>query len=168
MGRDLLEAAPAVVGSSNEELLRLLSEQNDYLQDIAVYLRRQNADVLTSTIVKSTNQFNNALTDNNCHEVVFQVGGKPVEVYKILAYSTYDGTIALSLLSMASIKDGIQFGIGDVLNLDTPTHSVYIMTADDVSTVPINVNGPSAAAGSFYIYGFTIPDWDKIRQAIRS
>lgn len=167
--RDFLDKAPAVVGSSNEELLRLMAEQNDYLQNIALYLRRQNADVLTSAVVKNTNQFTNGISDNNCHEVVFQVGGKPVEIYHLIAFSTWENTVALSVLSMSKIQDGIPFASGDVYDLSIPTHSVYIMTAADVSTNNLIVNGPAPSAiGGFYLYGYTIPDWDRIRGAIRS
>jgi hypothetical protein len=162
--RDFLERAPGVVGSTNDELLKLMAEQNDYLQDIALYLRRQNADVLASAVVKSTDQLTNTITDTNCHEVVFEVGGKPVEIFNLLAFSTFAGNASLSVVSMSRLSDGIGFVNGDVYNFDIPTYSVYLMADGTMS-----VNGPAnVETGGFYLYGYTIPDWDRIRGAIRS
>lgn len=172
--RDFLEKSPGVVGSSAEELAQLLREQNDYMQDIALYLRQLNADVLASAILKNSNQFNNALTDTNDHEVVFQVGGKPVEIHKLLAFSTCTTgaaviPVSLSLLSMNHVLDGIPLTTAP-LWLDIHTHSVHVRTNDaNIATDNLKLNGPADAThGGIYLYGFTIPDWDKIRGALRS
>jgi len=166
--RDFLNAGPATpAGSSNETLLRLMAEQNNYMAEIAMFLRRQNADVLASAVVKGTSQLTNAITDNNSHEVVFEVGGKPVEIYNLLAFSTWDGTVAMSVHSLSKIFDGIPFAAGDVYNFAIPTHSVHIMVLDSVAVNPLIVNGPSGPAGGFFLYGYTIPDWDRLRGTIR-
>ncbi len=171
--RDILEA-PAVVGSDMGELARLLGLQNDYLQDIAIYLRRQNADVLCSTVVKGTSQLTNAIGDTNSHEVVFEVGGKPAEIYHLIAFSTWGHTVGLSVLSMANINDGIPLAYGDVYDLSVPTNSVYIMAPSATLVAPLIVNGPTnpaageESAGGLFLYGYTIPDWDRIRNATRS
>lgn len=172
--RDFLERSPGVVGSSTEELANLLREQNDYMANIALYLRQLNADVLTSAIVKNTNQFTNGIIDTNDHEVVFQVGGKPVEIHKLVAFSTFTTgaaviPVSLSLLSMNGILDGIPLTPTPLI-LDIHTHSVHLRTNyASIATVPLVVNGPAnATQGGAYLYGFTIPDWDKIRGAIRS
>ena len=169
MRRDLLTADPAVPeGGTLSQSNSLLVEQAEYLAEIAMYLRRQNADVLATAVVKSTSQLSNAIYDNYCHEVVFEVGGKPVEIFNLLAYSTVDGAISMSVLSMSKYTDGIPFGLGDVYNFDIPTNSVYIMTTIDVSTTPLIVNGPANSIGGFYLYGYTTPDWDRLRGSLRS
>jgi hypothetical protein len=168
--RDFLERAPGVVGSTSDELLRLMAEQNDYLQDIALYLRRQNADVLCSAVVKSTSQLDNSIRDANSHEVVFEVGGKPVEIFHLLAFSTWGHTVGLSVLSLAAVTDGIPLASGDVYDLSVPTYSVFVMAPNAALNAPLIVNGPSpnADTGGLFLYGYTVPDWDRIRNAIRS
>ena len=172
--RDFLEKSPGVVGSSTEELTALLREQTNYMADIALYLRQLNADVLASAIVKNTNQFTNGIIDNNNHEVVFQVGGKPVEIHRLLAFNTFFASdaplpVSLSVLSMNNIKDGVPVTTTPFM-WEIHTHSVHVITNYvDIATVPLVVNGPADAThGGLYLYGFTIPDWDRIRGSIRS
>jgi hypothetical protein len=170
MGRDFLGSKPAEpTGSNPDQLLRLMSQQSNYLDEISVYLRRQNADVLCSAVVRGTSQLSNTITDNKCHEIVFEVGGKPVEVYKLLIFSTLDGVIAVSPLSMATIRDGIQLPLntGVPLVLEIGLHSLWVITAVDLSANPLVVNGPAGTPGGLFVYGFTAPDWDKIRNSIR-
>jgi len=171
--RDFLERAPAVVGSSNEEMIALLREQNDYMQDIALYLRQLNADVLATAIVLSSDQFTIAITDTNSHEVKFQVGGKPVEIHKLLAFNTFNSgsaaiAVSLSVQSLSKVADGVPVTTTPFW-WDIHTHSVFVRTAyDGLSTHPLVVNGPSDSFGGLFLYGFTIPDWDRIRGAMRS
>lgn len=170
MTRDFLSGNPADPGdlSGAERDQLLMHQQTNYLAEIANYLRRQNADVLTSAVVRGASQLSNGIADNKCHEIVFEVGGKPVEVYQVLIFSTWDGTIAVSPLSMATIRDGIQLAATDVYNFNIPTSSIWAMTADSVSvSVPLIVNGPAGAGGGLFVYGYTIPDWDRIRESIR-
>ena len=170
MRRDLLVAEPAVAENSSSALSNaLLSEHSDYLQEIAMYLRRQNADVLASAVVKSTSQLTNAITDTNSHEVVFEVGGKPVEIFNLLVFSTWTGTVAMSVQGLSKVNDGIPFAAGDVYNFNIPIHSVFVMSATAAIATPLIVNGPSDTdLGGFFLYGFTIPDWDRIRGSLRS
>lgn len=166
--RDFLERAPGVVGSSNDELLRLMSQQNDYLQDIAIYLRRLTADVLAVPVVKGTSQLSNAITDTNVHEVTFQVGGKPVEIFDLWAFSSYAHNVTLSILSFANDNDGIVFSTGDVLNFGTPIESVWIK-ASALTGGTCSINGPAGIdGGGFFLWPFTIPDYVRVRNAIRS
>ena len=159
--RDFLNAGPSVVtGSTNEFLTKLMAEQSDYLADIALYLRRQNADVLASAVVKGTSQLTNAITDLNSHEVVFQVSGKPVEVYKILVYNTYVNTVYLSVLSMANLYDGIPVVAGASFDFSIPTNSVYLRLAA-IAGASCPINGPADIVnGGFFVYGFTTSDFD--------
>lgn len=170
MQRDLLNASPATpVAGSNAELASLLAEQANYMAEIAMYLRRQNADVLASAVVLGTSQKTNGITDANSHEVVFEVGGKPVEIFNLLAFSTWTGTVAMSVQGLSKVNDGIPFAAGDVYNFNIPTHSVFVMSATAAIATPLIVNGPSASdIGGFFLYGYTIPDWDRIRGSIRS
>jgi hypothetical protein len=167
--RDLLVADPAVAEGSTVALSNaLLMEQSNYLADIAMYLRRQNADVLATAVVKSTSQVTNGITDAYSHEVVFEVGGKPVEIFNLLAFSTWTGTVAMSVVSLSKVNDGIPFAAGDVYNFSIPTFSVFVMSATAAIATPLIVNGPSNTdLGGFFLYGYTIPDWEKLRNDIR-
>lgn len=173
MQRDLLEA-PSVVGSSNAELLRLMAQQNDFLQNIAFEIRKQNPDVLCTAVVKGTgqNKNQNVIVDTRSHEVFFEVGGKPVEIYHLIAFSTYSTEVAFSIQSMSSFHDGIPLSAGDVYDLSVAVKSVYVMSPSSTdSTTPCPVNGPAengeSLVGGIFLYGFTIPDYDRVRNAIR-
>ena len=169
MQRDLLNASPATpVAGSNAELAALMAEQADYLADIALGIRKLNPDVLCSAVVKGTSQVTNAITDLNCHEVMFELGGKPVEVYKIFAFNTYANTMYMNVLSMSSIKDGIPIATGGSLEFGIPVNSFYLMlSALTAGSCP--VNGPTTSdVGGIFIYGFTIPDYDRVRGSRRS
>src|ERR1035437_1492549 len=166
--RDLLVADPAVAeGSSNALSTVLLAEQSDWLQDIALSLRKQNPDVLCSAVVHGTSQLRNAISDTNDHEVSFEVGGKPSMIYSLMAFSTYTQTVTLSILSTANALDGIPMVAGDTVILPLNISSVYLRVntlAGGVSPVPCPINGPAdATQGGFFIYGSTIPDYDRIR-----
>ena len=165
--RDLLVAEPAVAEGSSVALSNaLLLEQSNYLAEIAMYLRRQNADVLASAVVKSTSQLTNGITDAFSHEVVFEVGGKPVEIFNLLVFSTWTGVVAMSVQDLSKVNDGIPFAAGDVYNFNIPTHSVFVMSATAAIATPLLINGPSNAdLGGFFLYGYTIPDWDRVRGA---
>ncbi len=164
MQRDLLTANPAVAeGSSSAMQNALLLEQSDLLADIALAMRKQTPDVLCTTVVKGTSQVTNAITDLNCHEVMFELGGKPVEVYKILLYNTYTNPMYWSILSMSKINDGIPVTSGTSMEYGIPTHSIFMMIGT-LSGTNCPVNGPTATnVGGIFVYGFTIPDYDRIR-----
>lgn len=166
--RDFLEDAPTVIGGSQARLMQLMSLQNDYLQEIAIHLRRQNSDVLTTTLVKGTSQLTNALTDTKSHEINFLLGGKPVEIYRLLIFSTYTQSITFSPLSLANVKDGIVLTATSApLSLLLPTHSLWVQ-ATSLAGGTCSVNGPADSTnGGLFIYGFTIPDFERIRSAVR-
>jgi hypothetical protein len=167
--KDFLEASPNAVGSNQDELARLMAEQVDYLADIALAMKRLTADVLTFAVVKGTSQLNNAIVDTGSHQVRFELAGKPVSIYKLLVFSTYDQTITLSFENQPSPKDGMVFTASTPpLYLPLTLETLYIQaTALSASLLPIN--GPvDLTHGGFYIYGFTIPDYYRVRGAIRS
>lgn len=169
MTRDFLEADPSSPGVLSRSELESLSifKQTDYLEEITRLIRKQNADVLATAVVKGTSQLSNAITDLNSHEVMFEVGGKPVEVYKIFAFSTYLTQVSLSLRSLANVNDGIPLLTGASLEFNIPTNSVHIMVSALSGTSCI-VNGPANVTnGGFFLYGFTVPDWDHIRNSVR-
>jgi hypothetical protein len=175
MQRDLLTANPAVAeGSTNAIQNSLLIEQSDYLQQIALELRKLNADVLCSAVVLGTSQLSNAITDTNVHEVSFEVGGKPVSIYKLLAFSTYKSDAAalpiiLSVLSLASGGlDGFYVpavsGTVQPLQMPISVRSVWVQIPTLSAANTCAVNGPADSThGGLYLYGFTIPDYDRIR-----
>lgn len=169
MTRDFLEAnPPAVVSGSTDALARILTEQNDYLADIALYLRRQNADVLTTAVVKGASQQTNAITDLNSHEVFFEIGGKPVQIYRLFAFSTYVNKVAMSLLSLANVNDGIPFTAGVALDFPFHTNSVHLMVSTLAGTSCV-INGPANSTnGGFFLYGFTVPDYSRFQGSSRS
>jgi hypothetical protein len=175
MARDLLTANPAVPeGGSLSQSNSLLQEQTDWLREIAFELRKSpNADVLCSTVVHGTSQLSNAISDTNVHEVSFEVGGKPVSIYKLLAFSTYKAVdaglpITLSILSLANSMDG--FVVPAVSATVAPLfmaitiRSVWVKIPTLASTGTCAVNGPADATyGGLFLYGFTIPDYDRFR-----
>ena len=174
--REFLSESPAVPqGGSTAEQLQLMLEQADHLADIAQYLRRLTADVLCSAVVKHTSQLTNAITDTKSHEIVFELGGKPVEIYQLLTFSTLtsgdaDLPIYMTILSMANAKDGFKVPSGVVPPLMIPlkTHSVYV-TVPTLANNECIVNGPADSTyGGLFVYGFTIPDYDRIRGSMRS
>ena|SRR3990167_7741941 len=159
MTRDFLKADPTP-DMSLDSLASLLERQINYLRDIALSLSKMLPSVLCTSIVKSTSQVSNAIADLNSHEVMFQVGGKPVTIYKLFAFNTYSTTMYLSMLSMSSIKDGIPIAAGGSFEYSIPTDSVHLrLSALDASgTCP--VNGPTdATIGGIFVFGYTIPDY---------
>lgn len=169
--RDFLVTPEVAVGSSPDRLLALMAQQNDLLQDIAQYLRKQVADVLCTVVVeRSGQQGTQSIQDALTHKVWFEVGGKPVPIYSLLAFSTWTGTVNFSILSMGNANDGIPMIAGDVINLNVPIDGgVFVRSATASSGTPLIVNGPADPAnGGLFLYGFTTPDWDRIRGAVRS
>lgn len=170
--RDFLTpTTPQAVSGSQSELLALMAEQNDLLQDIASYLRKQVADVLCTTVITGAGQIGpQKITDLNSHQVRFEVGGKPVPIYSLMAYSTWTGTVAFSILSMGNVNDGIPMIAGDVINLNIPIDGgIWVSSATASIATPLIVNGPSDPTnGGLFLYGFTTPDWDRVRNAVRS
>ena len=162
--RDFLEATPASPGPlTTPEMLALTQRQTDYLAQISSYLQRQSPDILCIPRVKNTNR-DNQIADVNSHEVFFEVGGKPVTIYALLAWSTWTNNVGLSVVSMSKITDGMVMAANDVLNLQIAVSSMYVMAPDATAAAPMGVNSPSDAAnGGFFLYGFTIPEWDKLR-----
>jgi hypothetical protein len=170
MTRDLLEAAPVSPSTgSQSELMELMAQQNDLLANIAMYLRQQNPDILTSTIVHGTSQGYNNIIDLAPHMVHFEVGGKPVQVYQIFAFSSYSEVVTLSIQNMGSAMDGLRFSAGDMMVFPISIENVYIQAEALAASNSLIVNGPAdATEGGFFCFGFTIPDYDRIRGSRRS
>ena len=165
--RDFLEDAPTASGSSRATLMQLMALQNDYLQDIAQSLRIQNSNVLATAVVKGTSQLTNAITDLNSHEVTFQISGKPIQIHKVLLFSTYTPKVTVNIVSPSGVNDGIAFSAGTVLFLPISFNSLWVQAAS-LTGGNLPINGPSGANGGFYLFGWTIPDYSRIRGAIRS
>lgn len=167
--RDFLTAPAAAEGSGILPLAALMAEQNDVLQDIAAYLRRRVPDVLCTAVARGTGS-NNSIVTPNATQVLFEVGGKPVPIFRLLAFSTWTGVLVLSILSMANAKDGIPMVAGTPIVLDIPIDGgVWVSSATASFAQPLIVNGPADPTnGGVFLYGFTIPDYDRIRGGTRS
>src|ERR1035437_1393783 len=120
MSRDFLVAPPTTGGPpSSGELAGLISDQTDVMADIRRELMKQSPEVLTTTVVEGGG--NNAIQQaDKSYKVWFTVGGKPVPIYALLAYSTVADSngiaqVALSPVSMSKFADGIPFHFEDVL-----------------------------------------------------
>jgi hypothetical protein len=158
LARDFLNADPTPGPSPKFDTLRMEAS----LDQIAAYLRRMNPDVLATAIVKGTSQVTNAITDLYSHEVVFQVGGKPVPIYQLLAFSTYTSQVNLSLLSLANAKDGVPVTTTPLL-WNVATGSVHVRLSAITGSDCV-VNGPAHATnGGLFLYGMTISDYDRTR-----
>ncbi len=161
MTRDFLMADPTP--DATIDLPVLITRQTELLAEIASQLRQQNASVLASAVVRGASQLTNQIVDANCHEVWFEVGGKPVTIHSLLAFSTYTTTIGLSVVSMSKVTDGIPIAAGDVLTLPIHTSSIYLMTTG-AGAINLAVNGPSdPITGGIYIYGYAIADYYRER-----
>lgn len=162
MGRDFLAPAPTVqanpVGVS-EDIANAVSAQYDVLLDIRRELMKQNPEVLAVTRVQGNNTI--AAADTTDKRVFFEVGGKAVTIYALWAYSTYDGNVYLSINSMSKANDGLVFAAGDQIYLPLAIDSVHILS-DGANALAVN-DPSNATHGGLFIYGFTIPDFDRDR-----
>lgn len=130
------------------------SQQALLLEDIRRELMKTHPDVLAITRLQGTNVPNG---DDTSKRVFFELGGKPVTVHRILAWTNGNTPVSLSINSMLSVDDGIVVGITPLV-LDISVDSLWIITdgSDDLF-----VNQPNAAEDTVWIYGFTIPDYDR-------
>lgn len=170
MGKDFLEAPDSPPGAPNLlELAGLVNAQIDFLADIRRELMKQHPDVLCTTRVDGGNLIQAA---NTSYRVYFEIGGKPVPVYRTLVYSTIPDVggaaqAAISVNSMSYMDDGIPLheivGEHGWFQTDVVVDSLYIMLAS-VGPPTFTVNGPAVQnSGSLYIYGWTIPDYERRR-----
>ena len=138
-----------------------LSELSHLLRDIRRELYKQNPDVLASVEVQ--NAYLNQIIDVGDHEVRFEVGGKPVPIYSLLAYSTHDVSVFISIKQMSSTADGILLTSGNVLVLPTMIDVIHVRLAS-ISGTGCYVNGPADSThGGLFLHGYTIPDYDRDR-----
>lgn len=163
MGRDFLAPHPSVaqppIGVS-EDYTKAFTLMQATLEDIRRELMKQNPEVLAFTRVQGLNTI--AISDTQSHRVFFEVGGKPVTIYALWAYSTFSGNCYLSINSMATGKDGLVFASGDQVYLPLAVDSVSILS-DGSAALPVNTAG---ASGGLFLYGFTIPDYDRNRSGM--
>lgn len=163
MGRDFLAPAPTAehpYGSSDDPL-NAISGLQAVLIDIRRELMKQNPEVLTTTRVQGSNAIPSG--DTASKRVFFEVGGKPVTVYAIWAFSSFTGNVYLSINSMATGNDGLVFAAGDQVYLPLAVDSIDIL--GDGSNI-LQINTSDATNGGFFIYGWTIPDYDRNRSGL--
>lgn len=128
------------------------------LRDIRRELIKQNPDVLASVVVQ--NAAANVIGDTNNHRVYFQVSGKPVRIYKLVMFSSFDANVIVSVQPTANALDGIVLtNKNAVFELTVPLDDVNVRLASASNNCP--VNGPADSAhGGLFIWGFTIADYD--------
>lgn len=124
-----------------------------YFKQMRDELCKQNPNVLAETVV----QFDVIRTANYNYNVTFQVGGKPVTVYKTYIWSQSAKTIRASIAQMSSASDGFTVS-GTPQLLHVPLTSINLtVTADSV--LGVNVGTSQNTDGSVFVYGFTIPNY---------
>jgi hypothetical protein len=95
--------------------------------------------------------------DTSSKKLTFQLGGKPVTIYRLLCYSTFSGDVAISPASLSSIMDGFSVTAAPAV-LSVALHEIHVLS-DGSADLPLN--GPAGATdGGLYLYGFTIPIFD--------
>lgn len=177
--RDLLSPVAAPYGSENDtgsKLLDHLVTQSRLLEDIAKSLRKLSPNILCTTVVDGAianpaSGIRPYIADTNWHRVRFEVGGKPVEIYRV-AFWTSDlvSSIRLNLESTAVGGGSVTgfFPFSDITNtmpfptiLDVALSEIWIKTANS-GTDPFYVNqAPGNATTSvLWIYGWTVNQFD--------
>lgn len=164
--RDFLRASPT--GPIGNETLTedLLQRQYDAIKSIYKELVKQNPSVLTQAVVQGTNQMGNQqnrVADQIAHEVTFQIGGKPVPIYKLFVVST-NGNQVINLVNPPSTAtDGLDTSADALLYFPVELFHIYVRSTN---ATPFTVNGPELAAeGALFLWGFTtpdplVPDWE--------
>lgn len=153
---DFLEyRSPRQASQDNARDLSLLEQDARNvraLEEIRLELLKVNPDVLATVVVSGTNPI--PLADTDFRRVRFEVGGKPVTIYRLVAYSTFSGVAALSVTSMANINDGMVLGTGPI-TLAMPLSEVYVST-DGTAACPVNLPA-DLTNGAIVLLPFTIP-----------
>lgn len=159
MYRDFLvePEEPKVEGSGDlHPLAEGIAAQAEILSSIHRELLKQNPNVLAVTRVQGSSPI--LAPDVNDHRVFFEVGGKAVEVYSLVIYSTFSGSLAVSPNSMSKLNDGMILSAGDVLVLPITVDSMHVLT-DGTADCPIN-NPSDDTDGALFIYGWTISEFE--------
>lgn len=162
---DLNTPITPAIGSSPSELAALYTEQLDVMRDIRTFLYQSAPDVLTQLVIQNAGFSDLVINDTLKHQAYFQVSGKPVPVYALLVWSTYDKTIAFSPHDMGAPLDGMQ------LTATTPNYPIFIpLTTQNVwiwcptLATPLNVNGNADAThGGLFIQAYTTSDYQPNR-----
>ncbi len=162
MGRDFLAPAPTVQQNPvnvSEDIANAISPLHDVMCDIRRELMKQNPEILAVTKVQGNNTI--ATADTSDHRVFFEVGGKPVTIYALWLYSSFQGNAYFSINSMSKGNDGLVVAAGDQIYLPLAIDSLHVLT-DGSSACPINTPSDTSDGGLF-IYGWTISDFDRDR-----
>lgn len=158
---DFLRATPATPDIAGNGLDGILQLEYEALKSIRKELVKQNPSVLAYPVVQGTTQqgqggTNNRVADQRSHEVFFQVGGKPVSIYKLFVVSS-NGNQVINLSNPPSANtDGIRPAANTLLYFPVEMREIYIIATN---ATPFTVNGPlTPAEGILYLWGFTVPD----------
>lgn len=133
----------------NQHLVSILDKQNRRLAEIALNLRKRVPNVLTTTVVQGSN--NGQINDTNSHMIWFEIGGKPVQIHKLLFFGFDSGTGNIKL-SLDSGDTGRQ---GWVFPLDNANTKAFV-TELDISITNLYIYG-IAGAQPYYVNTFPIP-----------
>lgn len=142
-------------GGNDLDLVQQQGMQNTLLRRINLSLLKLNPDVLANLVVQGVNPI--ASGDTKAHRVTFSIGNRRVEVYKIIAFSSFSGDVAISPVMMNSVLGGMQLSVNPI-ELHIPLNELYI-TTDGSAACGINENA-DPTNGGVYIYPFTIPAYE--------
>lgn len=166
--RDVLSPTPpGVMGASAQDLATLMQgmigTQMDTLSRILRELQRQNPSVKATTIVSNAHQ--NEITDTLDHEITFEVGGSRGPVYRVIVFSSYDQIVLFNDEPIGNVNDGLRFAATNmaIFPYSGGVMNVHVRAAA-LSASSLFINGPSDVAhGGFFVYGWTIPIYDRER-----
>ena len=166
MGRDFLAPSPPTPEASpygqGLDVANAMTQLAMIMSDIRREQMKNHPEVLATTVVQGINTI--PASDTNSKRVRFEVGGKPVTIYSLWAYSSFTGKVSISVNSMANINDGHILVAGDQITLTLAVDSISVVSDGSHA---LAINGPSDPTnGGLFLYGFTIPDYDRNRDGM--
>ena len=151
---DYLEAPAIKNGTPADAGWALQQTLKDLLGSIRHELLKLNPEVLTETNITGGG---NSITPG-VKKVWFEFGGKPTTVYKTILWNQTAQTINVSFSGMTEANDG--FSISSVpVELNVPLSELYVILPAG-TTMALNNPTSLVTNGSFFIYGFTIPNYE--------
>lgn len=166
--RDFLSHRPEADIEIGGSILDALQQQNRLNRDIARSLRKLTPDVLTSTVAERTNLTGYVPADTAIR-VHFEIGGKPVTVYKILAFANDSGSqnIKINLEPPNANYDGFALPINayssenEAQVFDIPVTELWVY--DQYGAFTVNRHSNSTEGNrSLWLFGWTVPQFDEL------
>jgi len=152
---DYLERPPMTPSPSDNSFM--LSQLKSVLDAIKLELLKDHPDVLCATKVDG----GNLISDTLPHTVRFEVGGKPVTVHKTLLWNPTAKIVAASVTGLVTFADGFVIDASPI-TLSIPIQELSIALVTGATQIAVNMPSNLATDGSIFIYGFTIPDYERM------